>query len=52
MQQLGVAVVRTAPYAPWTNGIAERMVKFVKGLLKKALTGMPRDKWEDFVPLV
>jgi IS30 family transposase len=52
MQQLGVRVVVTAPLAPWTNGIAERMVRFVKGLLKKALTGVPREEWADHVPLV
>ena len=47
-----MTVVSTAPNAPWTNGIAERMVKFVKSLLKKALTGVPREGWADFVPLV
>jgi hypothetical protein len=45
-------VTATAPFAPWTNGIAEHMVKFTKGLIKKALTGIPREEWESLVPLV
>ena len=49
---MGVEVICTAPFAPWTNGIAERMVRFAKDLLKKALTGVPREEWADFVPLV
>ena len=52
MRERGVEVICTAPFAPWTNGIAECMVHFVKYLLKKALTGVPRDGWADFVPLV
>jgi hypothetical protein len=28
------------------------MVKFTKGLIKKALTGIPREEWEGLVPFV
>ena len=43
MKLLGVQVTFTTPFSPWTNGIAENMVKFAKNLVKKAMTGLPRD---------
>lgn len=36
---LEVEVVTTSPLSPWTNGIAERMVRFAKGVVRKALVG-------------
>ena len=43
MKLLGIQLITTSPFAPWTNGIAESMVKFSKNLIKKAMTGMPRE---------
>ena len=43
MATLGVEIVTTSPLSPWTNGIAERMVRFCKGLIRKALLGAPKD---------
>ena len=52
LRELGIAMIVTSPGAPWTNGIAERMVGFLKQLLKKSLTGLDRSKWMDLVPYV
>lgn len=52
MSFLGVQIILTAVHSPWTNGIAERMVKFVKDLMKKVLVGMSKGAWPEMVPWV
>lgn len=49
---LGIRVVRTAVHSPWTNGVAERTVRFAKDLLKKVLVGVDKELWPSMVPWV
>ena len=52
LESLAVQHYVTTPHSPWTNGIAERMVRFVKGLLRKALVGRGKEEWVSLVPWV
>ena len=52
VQGLGIEVVCTIPLSPWTNGIAECMVHFVKYLIRKTLIGVPKEEWLQTVPWV
>lgn len=49
---LGIQVVRTAVHSPWTNGVAERTVRFAKDLIKKVLVGVDKEVWPGVVPWV
>ena len=52
VEEAGVQHIFTAPLAPWTNGVAERMVVFCKKLIKKALVGHPKQEWPTLVPWI
>ena len=43
VEGLGIDLIVTNPLSPWANGIAERMVHFCKGLVRKTLLGVPKD---------
>ena len=51
-ETLGIEIVCTSPVSPWINGIAERRVCFSKGLIRKALMGVSKDKWTTLIPWV
>ncbi len=46
MRVLGVEVSYTCPVSPWTNGITERMIGFMKTLVRKVLVGVNKEAWE------
>ena len=52
VKALGITLVKTAVHSPWTNGVAERMVRFVKGLVRKATLGSEKDQWPQVIPWV
>ena len=43
VEALGIQLIKTAVHSPWTNGVAERMVRFTKDLIRKAAYGMGKD---------
>ena len=52
MEALGVERLQTSPHSPWTNGIVERMVRFVKSLVRKTLIGVDKSMWPLTLPWI
>ena len=49
---LKVEIRRIRPHAPWQNGRAERMVRTVKGMLRRVLLHSANANWEKVLPAV
>jgi hypothetical protein len=49
---LGIEKITTRPIAPWTNGRAERMVRYVKVMLRRALHVAAHSEWTELLPWV
>ena len=48
---MGTTHLKSLPYAPFTNGMAEKAVQVVATHLKKLLIDSPKD-WNNFLPII
>jgi IS30 family transposase len=45
MDSLGINIYRTRVHSPWQNGRAERLIRTVKGMIRRIMQRNPSAEW-------